>query len=423
MPETSTAAPSAAPAAEPTLGNFQAIVRNAHAAQQPAAASPPGAPAGPPVAGDAATPATDSLAAQRAITEAAAGQAEQPAAAEDLWAEQVHGMTAREIVDAIKKGVVPEALRVALRDTTPDGLQITLDELRHGYMRMTDSTKKWQEAAALNQQGNKMLMDTIGLFDTWQDPQKFADGVARVGLAPVLRQVITKDWGTEQQPNVAGYLDSMRRLDHFGTFRAAAIAYAERHNQLMHQFNPAGDAALAPRAEAMIEDLERREQSLWSERIKMERTAEGNAKVQHDARKKAYLARMEQERQSSPEVSRLSQHMEAHRDRAFQQFGLDATPLAMQHFDHNLSVIIQMASSNGARESVEELVAHAAQATAEEVGAHRQEHAPVVQQVPAPAQPAPGLSARPGGAPSNGAARTRGGTVADFRKQVLGGGY
>lgn len=414
QPATPAPAQPAMPAPAPPTGGAPATGGIRHGVPAGTPAAP--APADPAAAFDAALqaaqqpPANDN--AQDPNAELAALQGEQPP---DPFAEQIHGLELRAIVDAIKQGQLPAQLLEQLKVTTKVGgreLPISVEEARRGYMRLSDYTQETQRTAAQQQQLEGVKQQLRGLFDGWDKPEGFEQGMFRMGLVQNARALVTKNWGNPQQPNPQGLLDDMRRLGHWDTFKQAAELYANQW---------AAEQQMDPAVRA---DLQRQRDEMWRARLAAETEVETSKRKAWEQEKEKLLAQSKQ-RQNPQQQAQAMQQLRQLKTAAFQQHGIKPSPAADTYFDQNCAAIRRMAERRGERVTAQQIIQQAAQATAEQLGDVQYQHAQSLGNgaQPAataqPAQPQAALPARPAAAPVTAPSQLkRGGTHADFLDRV-----
>lgn len=474
----------AAPAA--TLGNFRDTVsRNisaASAAPAPAASTPapqstpaaastplPGstpatdAPALPAVmpgsqpANDNAQPATPQLEQSSAI-DPLTGQPQAAPAAEpppDPLAEAIHGATARELLDAIRQGVMPpqlmEQLRIPVKVQGRD-MEVSAREAANGYMRISDYTRGTMELAQQREQLDARKQQIAALFAGWDKPEGFEQGVQRMGLRPQVNALLTKNWGTPDKPNTQEFMNDLHRLGHFGTFRAAVEQYANNFGERMEMLHPGRNVAPKTPEEArayearetrarQLFDAEQQQQAqLWQQRVEAE-NMKAAAQVDQWKRERQEMLAVQRQQQPQDNSRQIIQQIHEMKQQSFALVGLDANATTDGYFTQNYIQADKAAQYYREQVSHGELVRRAVQMTVEQINEQRratgapqlapraavQPPAAPPQAVPAPAaQPAPSLPVRAGGAPTTapGALRS-GGTVSDFQtrmQQIRGGG-
>lgn len=434
----------AAPALSPTPQNFRASI----AAK--VAAAPPPAPAPAP----AALAATAAPAAELGGTEQAFNklllnngqnnepanqnaepqtaeqqlQTEQPSAG-DPWAEVLHesGVSVKDAIDALKRGEMPEALLDHLKTTVnPNGnpIQVSLREAGKGYMRISDYTRQKQELVALQGDTENRIGKVRELFNGWQTPDGLEQGLERMALMPTVRQIVTKNWGTAEKPNVQGFVDDMRRLGMWQVFQHAVGHEASRWEQRAQRYgwNRQDPAAMA-RAEQMISEDERSQEELWKARLEAETERNNAKKTTWEVQQQQLLAQRQQQPDPQAQQAELRQIHDL-KTSAFGVLGIPAHPIADQYFAQNFIALANMAKQAGQQLPQTELVAQAVQATYEQLGDDR-EKLPGAKPGVGLARPAangnaqPQLGARPAGAPTSQASQLpRSGSLTDFRERM-----
>jgi hypothetical protein len=431
----------AAPAATPS--GFQSLIRSNLAAAAP---SQPGVVAsnGPPATSAQQPPAMTTLPAPTQNDATLDLPPQQPAndnaqqaqdgteQAEDPWTRQLHGVPVRELVEALERGELPEAVLTAIKGIAKVGgkeLPVSLREALNGYMRLTDHTQKTQELARFADELDQSKAQMRGLFEGWEKPEVYAQAMERMGMIPQARAMVTREWGTAEQPNVQGYMESMRRLGHWDTFRKAAEAYAGWYDSRLQAFNPARTQEGHQRAAQMIAELEREQGEHWKARLQAETVTEQAKREQWKREREQMLA---QRRQQNPQQqhAQLAQHVHGLRNQELlglgiinQQSTAQYVEAVNQRFEAAMGQLVQIASRDAARnpqaprEPIESLVQKAAQIVAEHIG----EAPKPPQQQAAPQQQ--GLPPRPGGAPTtSGAGAQKPMSPREFEARLRSGG-
>ncbi len=456
--------PNEAPAAIPaTPGNFgDRIAANVAAAPAPAPAAPAAAPPAPPAArmphpgatapATAATQPADPMAAILPTTpandnaqltpdpalELITGQApaEPAEAAPDPWAEEIHGVTARDFVESLKRGELPsQALEHLQIPVKPNGqeMMVSAREAANGYMRLSDYTRDKMAVADRERAIEADKAKLAKLFAGWDKPEGFEQGAQAMGLVPQVRAMITKNWaGSDGKPNVNAFMDDMRRLGHYGTFRAAVKAYADAYAQRMDMLNPEGKAELAERAHQMFERDEEGQAALWAERLKAESETDRLRQEAWKRDRANMLAQRQQQQQQPDNTQQRLQHIHDWKTQAFTLAGIPAGKAADDYFQDAFIQQAEIAQRN--REQVNDsiLVRRAIQQMVEQIDDQRrragapplkpQQRAAVAAAVAAaPAQPptAPALPARAAAAPTTApSSLPRGGNVSAFQERL-----
>lgn len=412
--------------------NFSAVVRgNLAAAPAPSApAQPPASQSQPsqvtsipaPTQNDALPPQEPANDNAQPPPEQQLGQEQAPP--EDPWMRQLHGVPVRELVDALERGELPEPVLNAIKGIAKVNgkeLPVSLREALNGYMRLTDHTQKTQELAKHFDELDNSRGQLRALFDGWDSkPEVFAQGMERMGLMPQVRSVVTREWGTAEQPNVEGYMGSMRRLGHWNTFQAAAKAYASWYSQRLNAFNPAGTQEGHARAVQMIKELESEQAANWKARVEAEGVTESARREQWKRERDQMLAQRRQQPQQN-EHAQIAQQIGQLRSQQLLQLGIlnaNSTQAYVeavhQRFESAMGQLVGIARRSGAQESLESLVSKAAQIVAEHIA-----EAP---RTPAQQPPAQGLPVRPAGAPTTNGAGVHGQMSPRQLEQFIRGG-
>lgn len=358
-------------------------------------------------------PANDNAAPADPAAELAALQGEQPT---DPLAEQVHGLELRAIVEAIKAGNLPsevlEHVKVVAKVNGRE-LPISVREAANGYMRLTDYTQETQRAAATIQQIEGVKAQIASLFDNWDKPgDGFEQGMFRMGLVPKAREMVTKNWGTPQQPNPQGLLDDMRRLGHWDTFKRAAELYADQW---------AAEEKLDP---IMRAQLQRDRDEMWKARLTAESEVDAGKRKTWE-QERAQLLKQRQQQPPNPQQQQAAlKQLNDFRVAEFQRFGLPENDALRSDFVTNYKLAANAARSRREQVTTQELASRATQMIWEKVGDLRAaaSAAPAAQQQQAPVQqPAAvaSLPARPAAAPVTAPSPLkRGGTPDDFAQRL-----
>lgn len=118
-----------------------------------------------------------------------AGDVSSDAPWHERFAEGVHGVQAQEILEALERGEVPQALYEKLRFQLKDGdneTEVDLAALQNGAMMHSAFTRKTQELAAEKRAFFAERDEFAGYLTNWKnDPQQLLYGMERMGL-PVL---------------------------------------------------------------------------------------------------------------------------------------------------------------------------------------------------------------------------------------------
>ena len=284
-------------------------------------------------------------------------EAEADETAADPWAEQIHGMTARELVDAIKAGEVPaelaKQLQIAVK-VNGEEYKVSVDEAGKGYQRLSDYTRAKQELRGQAQEVHAARQNMDRMIDAWKrDPAELRRGMKALGLKETL-------------------------------FEAAKAEAAEWYAD---QQLPPGERALKAQLAEMREQHEQAMQRLEQQRPKQEDTRTAD----------------------------LTKQLATLVPAGFAAAGITDSAPARQLFGENLRTLWE----DGA-ELTADLVNSAAQATAEQLGDLARKHAKLSAPAAKPATlPARAGAAPSTGAKSNGAPmQQRSGTIADFRKSL-----
>jgi hypothetical protein len=433
----------------PTPTNFRAAIAANVAAAPPGAAAPtpsaPSNPSGPPPQ----TRGLQSDAAPTAPTQAAEGGAEdvhplaQPGATidpeatpeggeldaqadatanapADPLAEVVHGVAARDVLDAIKAGELPPALadKVMIRvKVNGNELPVSVGEAGRGYMRISDYTNAKMQLsesrAALDADKGKLRE----VFTGWDTPEGLAAGLDKMGLIGSARDAVTKSWGTPQAPNVRGFIEDLRRMGHHKLLSDATVALALEANQ---RFKAFGGDVDPQRAEQLIAHFEQSEAQQWDERVRLEREREAVKAELWKIKRDALLAQ-QQKQSAAPDANAFVAQVHTLKTAEFARVGITATPIADQYFARSFQHADRVLRERGTPPKLSEVVQMATQITMEQLGDDRAQHggtaAPAQQHAAAP--PA-ALPARPTAAPMTSAAAKlpSTGTADDFASRL-----
>jgi len=426
----------AAPNIAPTVSNFAAGVQ----ANVARAATPTQTPAQQPAAGNGA-PQQNGIAPQ--LTAELAAKLEQPAevqpeqqvqdpnaAPPDPWAEQIHGITARDLIDAAKRGELPESVLTNIKigvKVNGKEMQVSLREAANSYMRISDYTQETQRLATANQQLESVKGKLRSVFDGIDKPEGFEKFVQNNGMVGQARAMLTKNWGTPDKPNVQGYLEDMWRNGHFGTFRAAAQAYAEDYARHLAAFPipqgtpPERAQQIRQYAEELWQRREADQAATWKTRLEAETLAE---QARRDAAKREREQLLAQRQAPQANLQEVKRQVNALRDQNFQRLGVPTNnpkllDLAQKYFDDAMPILTRIAARNGYDKSIEDIAAEAAQSAFEQLQSQQAIPAGATQQ-PAPQQQA--LPPRPAGAPTTSAVAPRkGGSVTEFEEYLRSG--
>lgn len=464
------AAPASAPAA--TLSNFSAIVaRNTAAAPAAPAPTPTGVqsvPAGQNGLSETAaafnaqreqqqqpanTNAQPTTEDQQALAAELAGQ--QPAPAE---ADLVHGLAVNDIIDAIKRGELPEALAVNLKGIAKvngQDLPISFREALNGYQRLSDYTYGSEQNARATEKLNAERQALLDLFTGWDAQDGGAaleKSLRQMGVMQNARAIFTRNWGTADKPNAQGFMDDVRRLGMWPVFQAAAQQYANWWGERYARYGGIGDELIGrypaeqqrglalrnDRARQMLVEDESREAAMWVERLKAEDLA-AKAQQQQWSQDRAKL--LAQQQVANPGEAQFRQQVETLKQQAFTAAGLELGKISdpkildtiEQYFGENVTAWANIHKRRNEQPPIADIIAKAVQATLERVGDDVRAGKLKLNATPAntnaqpagtvaPAAPAPrpqGLPARPIGAPVTQASSIpRGGTVSDFDARI-----
>lgn len=376
-----------APAPQPVRPPL-AAVPNAPAAQSAALADPnSGQPWPVPGAEPAADPVAQQLATEGQLTpEQIAAQMQQPGqqqaqpgALERLY----HGVSGADILAAIERGELPEQLFAAVGGTfrlDDQDVRGTLQEWKEGGMRHARFTRGMMENARVRNELNDLKQRVTGLFNDWDKPEGFAAGVEQHGLVDNVHAYVTRDWGSEQQPNVQGFIESMHRLGGYATFQRAAQAYMQQYQQLFETFGGGvgdpNDPAVQQRdqrAHQMTEQYIADHRQTAKERAEAAReklaAKSMRSKLERDA-----LLRVDQQQQTVSTVDQ--QRVQGEIRGALERLGVNAydrtkpghIPDAQIFMDQNLRNYYQLAKSGQLGEITQaQVIGHAAAATLDEL--------------------------------------------------------
>ena len=119
--------------------------------------------------------------------------------------------------------------------TTPDGEEVTLDELKRGYLRQSDYTKKTQEIAQARQQAVQAFQAVEQHNNVVAEHLHMALGV----LEPQLAELASTDWDTLAQTDAYEYAEKRALFDQaqirYQRLTAAAqqtVAQAQQQKQM-----------------------------------------------------------------------------------------------------------------------------------------------------------------------------------------------
>lgn len=458
MPE-GTVAPATAPA--PTLANFGAIVAQNTAnapAPAPAAAQtplPPPVGARDPATGlsetaaafnaqleqGAPAPAADQQPAQTTDEQLAAELAgtDKPAASDEWTAEVVPGVSAKDAIEAMKRGELPEALLTQLKGVARINgreLPISFREALNGYMRQSDYTRGTTEIADQVEKLNTQKQALLQLFNGWnqEDGTPLGQSLEKMGLLNQARAAVTRNWGTPDKPSIEGFMDDMRRMGRWDLFKQAAVAHSGWFDARYRRYggtygqNPQADEA----ARRAVAEDEQQHQQLWGARIQAETAAQQAQRQAFEHQNQQTLATQQTQDTSQQQgQQQFLIHVHSLKTSAFGVVKLQATPVADRYFVENLQAGMRLAQLQGTQKPIEQLVSEAVQSTLEQLGDDRHSQggngasqgAPQQQQQSgasvSPVARPPSLSARPQGAPITQASSVpRGGTPADFDRRL-----
>lgn len=166
----------------------------------------------------------------QAAMEDALGQQEPPPGAEldennqpvaDPLDADVHGVKAREVLEALGKGVFPEALAdKVLFEVNPNGQKrmVNAAELKSGYMRQVDYTRGTEKLAAARREAAQFERGWTDTLESWKgDPESLRRGMRRFGLGDALfkaaRAIAAEEYELQQMtPEQAAVVRENRRL-------------------------------------------------------------------------------------------------------------------------------------------------------------------------------------------------------------------
>ena len=118
--------------------------------------------------------------------------------------EVIHGMTARDILESIKSGEIPADLLKTLQVTARingEDLQISVDEARRGYQRLSDYSRSKNELKEQAAQIHQFRASIDQMIDGWKDPASLRKGMAKLGLQQPLfeaAKMLAQEYMVEQ---------------------------------------------------------------------------------------------------------------------------------------------------------------------------------------------------------------------------------
>lgn len=146
----------------------------------------------------------------------AASQAQEPTQREysddapwyQRYEQGIHGVPAKELLEALERGTVPDALMGKLRLAMgEDGYEGSLEELRSGAMMRRTFTQKSQELAEQRRSFEAEQGELVNYLSNWkQDPQQLLYGMRRLGMPiqevaqMLLQEAVTADKLNEAVP-------------------------------------------------------------------------------------------------------------------------------------------------------------------------------------------------------------------------------
>lgn len=418
-----------------TPGNFRANVAAGTSGSAPApvpqapVASPPATAPEPsqaqlPIAGADGSQGALERAAAEELARATGQQPPDPNAPADPGTKTVHGMSVDELVSALESGTLPDALADKIRQKVklpagrgPDGkfqsreAEITIEDLKRGYMMGQDYTRAQQENADFARRLDQERQALIGLFSGLDKPETFEQRMHDWGTADQARSMVTRSWGTAEQPNVEGFIKSVVGLGYGRVLQAALDYQADRYSQLVQRV----------RDPQVAMSIIQNEMDIQAQKAQLEREAERGKRAQAEVERQRLL-----QQRSAPQEdhSQMRAQIDGMRNAAFAQYGIPASGAVYDWFASNLRSAGAIAERSGEQVSLETLVARAARDTAQMLQSAGVQLQAVVpngqngQQQQAPS----GLPARPTAAPvtspiaSNGSAIPGDdGTPAGFR--------
>lgn len=155
----------------------------------------------------------------------------------DPMDEDVHGVKARELLEAIKAGKVPGTLDDKLMvEVSPNGEQrvVSLGEVKKGYMRQVDYTRSQQKTAEERRSYEQFQRGWEATLEEWQgDTSKMRKGMRRFGLGGALykvaEEIAKEEYALSQlPPELAAERRRVRALEIEAEDRAEQLQELER---------------------------------------------------------------------------------------------------------------------------------------------------------------------------------------------------
>ena len=271
------------------------------------------------------------------------------------WEQDLHGITTRQAIDALKAGTLPPELAKNIKIMAKiNGIEvpISIEEAGKGYQRLSDYSRQKNELREQAQQVAGMRDSFDQMVQSWKgDPRALRKGMEQLGL---------------QEP----------------LFEAAKILATE---WLQDQQLPPAERAL----KAQLKQMQEQHQSL--------------------------MQRLEQQQNPQPDqrASQLTQQLGQMVPIAMKACGVHDSPVARTYMAENLRTLWEPGA-----ELTDELVQMAAQATAEQLSDMAQEHQKSQAPKKTAPRPMPirhGAAPQVGGG-QGGGMRQSGATIADFKK-------
>lgn len=163
----------------------------------------------------------------------------------ERYAQGVHGVPAKDLLEAIEKGQIPDALmsklRLAIGD---DGFEGSLDELRSGAMMRRTFTQKSQELAEQRRAFEADQSELVNYLSNWkQDPQQLLYGMRRLGMPiqevaqMLLQEAMTADKLNEAVPGSGDewIQAQVMKAEHADLLRQHQQAEAQRQQAIQAQ--------------------------------------------------------------------------------------------------------------------------------------------------------------------------------------------
>jgi hypothetical protein len=193
----------AAPA--PSTANFRSVVASNVAASQAARPAPAAAPAAAtrePVA--ARTERTERVEQVEAVetepgteleADATEQQTEQAEEIADLLDVDIHGRKGREILEAIRKGELPDELLAQLKrkaKVNGEDVEVTIEEALKGYQRNSDYSRGKRQAADEMRKAREIAQTVHDFIDGWKDGDTLLSGIKRLGKMDAFHKAAIK---------------------------------------------------------------------------------------------------------------------------------------------------------------------------------------------------------------------------------------